>query len=67
MIVVCCVCKEFIREVEPLEDKGVSHGYCDACHKVAMDRLSSRKPVCQKLSTANKKRMNSEGGEDSEN
>ena len=33
MIVQCCVCKIIIREKEPLDDKQISHTYCEECLK----------------------------------
>lgn len=30
---VCCVCQGFLEEVEPLEDKTITHTYCPSCLK----------------------------------
>ena len=31
MIVKCCECGKFIREIEPREDPRISHSYCRQC------------------------------------
>jgi len=33
MIRKCCVCKKILGEKEPLDDKSVTHTYCESCAK----------------------------------
>lgn len=46
MIRVCYCCKTKLGEIEPFEDKRVTHGLCDACHQkeiAEVRRLSNQK------------------------
>ena len=31
MIRICCDCKKYLGEKEPLEDERITHGYCPEC------------------------------------
>ena len=31
MIRICCDCKKYLGEKEPLEDERITHGYCQEC------------------------------------
>ena len=39
MIRQCCRCGEIYGEKEPLEDKSVTHGYCDKCFEEEMKEI----------------------------
>lgn len=39
MVRVCCVCKKILGEKEPLDDKSVTHTYCEECAKKAWEDI----------------------------
>lgn len=41
MIKICCNCKKYLGEKEPLENKSITHGYCPECLAVAMDEIKN--------------------------
>lgn len=42
----CCICKETLREKEPLEDKRLSYSYCDKClNHTPVGQLVSGEPI----------------------
>lgn len=44
MTVICCQCKALLGETPPLEDTGVSHGYCKPCAEALIEELHRRYP-----------------------
>jgi hypothetical protein len=45
MIRQCVECKTIIGEKEPLEDKSVTHTYCDSCFEKQMGFINRYKQV----------------------
>ncbi len=39
MEVICCQCKKFIKEKEPLENTEVSHGICGECYTEIINEI----------------------------
>jgi hypothetical protein len=50
MIRKCCVCKKILGEVEPIDDKSVTHTYCEPCTKKVWEdlELAERKTEAEK-------------------
>lgn len=41
MIRVCCICKKVVGAIEPLDDKSITHGYCEECYAIARDKITN--------------------------
>jgi hypothetical protein len=41
IVVICCICGEFIGKKDGEGKSGISHGYCDACLEKEMKKVKS--------------------------
>ena len=47
MIRQCAGCKLILGECPPLRDTRISHGYCDDCFDVEMEKIQEYKRICE--------------------